>query len=109
MKTETIKLEFPIQLADRLLEEVTMRRPTMLDLRKHPVKGIGDITGEMKQMCALTGLRLEEMDMMDSADYARLQEVYLRFRTPADGRGDSISDLSADQADALEFYGNIVT
>lgn len=108
MKSETIKLEFPIQLADRTLEEVTIRRPTMLDLRKHPVKGIGDIAGEMKQMCALTGLRLEEMDMMDAADYFRLQEVYLQFRAPADRRGNSISDLIADQTDALESYGHLV-
>lgn len=81
MKTATIKLEFPIQLADRTLEEVTLRRPTMLDLRKHPVSGPGDIEGEMKQIGALCGLRLEEMDMMDSADYGRLQDAYIRFRT----------------------------
>ena len=84
IRSETIKLEFPIQLADRLLEEVTMRRPAMVDLRKNPVKGPGDIEGEMKQMGALCGLRLEEMDLMDAADYGRLQDVYVRFRTPAE-------------------------
>jgi hypothetical protein len=83
-RSETIKLEIPIQLADRLLEEVTMRRPAMSDLRKHPVKGPGDIEGEMKQIGALCGLRLEEMDQMDAADYGRLQDAYLRFRTPTE-------------------------
>ncbi len=83
-RTETIKLEFPIQLADRLLEEVTMRRPTMLDLRKHPVSGPGDIGGEMKQLGALCDLRVEEMDLMDAADYGRLQDIYIRFRTPTE-------------------------
>lgn len=80
----TIKLEFPIGLADRTLEEVTMRRPAMSDLRKHPVKGPGDIEGEMKQIGALCGLRLEEIDLMDAADYGRLQDAYVRFRTPAE-------------------------
>lgn len=83
-RSETIKLEFPIQLADRILEEVTMRRPTMIDLRKNPVKGPGDIEGEMKQIGALCGLRLEEIDLMDAADYGRLQDAYIRFRTPAE-------------------------
>ena len=83
-RSETIKLEFPIQLADRLLEEVTMRRPTMLDIRKNPLKGHGDTEGEMKQFAVLCSLRLEEMDLMDSADYTRLQNVYVRFRTPTE-------------------------
>lgn len=83
-RSETIKLEFPIQLADRALEEVTMRRPTMSDLRKNPVKGPGDIEGEMKQIGALCDLRLEEIDQMDAADYGRLQDVYVRFRAPTE-------------------------
>ena len=83
-RSETIKLEIPIQLADRTLEEVTMRRPTMLDVRKNPVKGYGDVEGEMKQIGALCDLRLEEMDLMDAADYGRLQDIYLRFRTPTE-------------------------
>ena len=80
-RSETIKLEFPIQLADRLLEEVIMRRPTMADIRKYPLKGPGDVEGEMKQIGALCDLRLEEMDLMDAADYGRLQDAYVRFRT----------------------------
>ena len=83
-RNETIKLDYPIQLADRLLEEVTMRRPTMSDLRKNPVSGPGDIEGEMKQIGVLCGLRLEELDAMDASDYTRLQDVYVRFRTPSE-------------------------
>ena len=83
-RSETVILDFPVQLADRRLEEVTIRRPTMADLRKYPLKGPGDIEGEMKQIGALCELRLEEMDMIDSADYTRLQDAYVRFRTPAE-------------------------
>jgi hypothetical protein len=80
-RSETIKLRFPVQLADRLLEEVTIRRPTMGDIRKHPIKSDTDIDGEMRQLCALCDLRLEEMERVDSADYARLQGIYVRFRS----------------------------
>ena len=79
-RSEVIKLEYPIQLADRELTEVAMRRPTMADLRKHTLKGSADVEGEMKLFGVLCGLRLEEMDLMDSADYGRLQDTYVRFR-----------------------------
>ena len=84
-KSKTIPLDFPIQLADRLLDTATMRRPTMKDLRLNRIKGPEDVDGEFKLFCALTGLRPEEMDEMDSADYARLQDVYVYFRTPSEG------------------------
>jgi hypothetical protein len=82
-RSETITLDYPVQLADKLLTEVTMRRPTMRDLRQFPVKGLDDNDGEFRQFAALCGLRVEEMEGMDAADYARLQDVYVRFRTPA--------------------------
>jgi hypothetical protein len=83
-RSETLTLEFPIQLADRLLTEVTMRRPTMKDLRNHRIKGPDDTEGEFRQFAALCGLRPEEMEGMDAADYARFQNLYVRFRTPSE-------------------------
>ena len=77
---ETVKLEHPIQLADKLLTDVTIRRPTMKDLRQNPVKGQEDLTGEMKLMGVLCGLRMEEIDGMDAADYGRLTDIFMRFR-----------------------------
>jgi len=105
-RSETIKLEFPIQLADKLLEEVTMRRPTMSDLRKYRIKTTDDLEGEMKQLSALCSLRLEELDMMDAADYARLQDMYVRFRTPSGQRDDKSGDSGFGQADSLESVGD---
>jgi hypothetical protein len=83
-RSETITLEYPIQLADRLLDEVTMRRPTMKDVRDLRVKGPEDVAGEMKLIAAVCGLRMEELEKMDAADYSRLQNLYVRFRTPAE-------------------------
>ena len=86
-REETIVLDYPVQLADRLMTEVVMKRPSMKVLRVNRIKGEQDVEGEMKLFCALTGLRVEEMEELDAADYARLQETYVRFRTPAK-RGD---------------------
>jgi hypothetical protein len=80
-RSETITLEYPIQLADRLVTEVTIRRQTMKDLRLNPVKGSEDLTGEMKLIGVLCGLRLEEIDGMDAADYGRLIDAFQRFRS----------------------------
>jgi hypothetical protein len=60
-RSETITLDYPVQLADKLLTEVTMRRPTMKDLRLNPVKGESDLAGEMKLLGSLCGLRMEEI------------------------------------------------
>lgn len=87
-RSETIALDYPVQLADRLLTEVVMRRPAMKDLRRNPVKGAEDLTGEMKLIGALCGLRLEEIEEMDSADYERLTTAFTRFRS-ASGRNDN--------------------
>ncbi len=101
-REEVITLDYPVQLADRLLTEVTVKRPSMKILRTHRVKGDQDVDGEMKLFCALTGLRMEEMEEMDAADYARIQETYVRFRTPAKRGNDSTDGSQPEQADTLE-------
>ncbi|MCL2103283.1 MAG: phage tail assembly protein [Syntrophorhabdaceae bacterium] len=60
-----------VQLADRLLVEITMRRPTMRD---HPIKGLMNLLG------SLCGLRLEEIERMDMADYRKVTDAFDRFR-----------------------------
>ncbi len=84
MDNQTLKLKYPIQAADRTIEEVTMRRPLVADLRKYPISGPGDFNGEARQMAALCGLRLEDFDRMDAGDYGRLQDIYISFRASTD-------------------------
>lgn len=100
-REEIIVLDYPIQLADRLLEQVTMKRPTMKVLRVHRIKGDQDVDGEMKLFGALTGLRMEELEELDAADYARLQETYVRFRTPPKRRDDQEGGADSGKADTL--------
>lgn len=100
-REETIVLDYPVQLADRLLEEVVLKRPSMKVLKKYQIKGENDVDGEMKQFCALTGLRMEEMEELDAADYARLQETYIRFRTPSRRGDNQDGGAESGQDDAL--------
>jgi hypothetical protein len=99
---ETIDLDFPVQLADRLLTEVTMRRPTMKDLRLNPIRAADDLGGEMKLLGCLCGLRMEEIEQLDMADYRRLTDTFDRFRT-SPGRGsDSARNALSVPNDSLE-------
>ena len=97
----TIVLDFPVQLADRQLTEVTIRRPVMRDLRLNPVKGADDLTGEMKLLGSLCGLRMEEIEQMDMADYRRLTDAFGRFQSPPERGSDSARDAVSVPADAL--------
>lgn len=79
-KTATITLEYPVQLADKMLEAVTMRRPTMGDVLDNPVKGELDFAGEMQLYATLCDLRTEDMRGLDPLDYQKLQKQYALFR-----------------------------
>lgn len=79
-KTATIILEYPVQLADKMLEEIIMRRPTMGDVLDNPVKGELDFAGEMQLYATLCDVRTEDMRGLDPVDYQKLQEQYALFR-----------------------------
>lgn len=83
-KTATVTLNYPVQLADRLLMTVTIRRPVVGDILDHPINGDKDIAGEMQFLGALCGLPLEDMRGLDAEDYGRLQDQLLRFRRAAE-------------------------
>ena len=83
----TIPLRFPVQLADRRLTEVTVRRPVMRDLLRHPLGRDSGPAEDMAFMGALTGLVREELEQLDVVDYEALQRQVLRFRGAADADG----------------------
>ncbi len=79
----TIALDFPVQLADRELAEVTMRRPTLDDEITY-VPNSRDPKVQLEQEARyfghLCGLKVEEVRKLDMADYEKLQKQYLIFR-----------------------------
>ena len=74
-----IVLDFPVQLADRVLDKVTMRRPKMKDMLKFDLDNVS-IEESMKLVASLCGLVPDELEEMDSIDFDKLQKQLLRFR-----------------------------
>lgn len=74
--TSTIELDFPVTLADgKILAKLETRRLRVGDLR-----AVAGITTEAEQELALfsraTGLIAEDLDLLDIADYQKLQEWF---------------------------------
>ena len=82
--TKTITLEFPVQLADRQLTEVTIRRPIMRDMLKHKMDQHSGLAEEMALIADLSGLVREELELFDTHDYEKLQTQLIRFRESAE-------------------------
>lgn len=79
-KEAVIKLAYPVTLADRQLDSVTMRRPTMGDIIDYEPVKLEDMKGEVALIGVLCGLKEQEMRLLDATDYARLQKQYVQFR-----------------------------
>ncbi len=67
-KNVTIALDWPVQLADRKLDSVTMHRPTMGELIDNPVRDGVDYLGEARLFAVLCGLHEDDLRMMDAED-----------------------------------------
>lgn len=78
-KVEII-LDFPVQLADRKLDKVTMRRPVMGDILKRNFTGEIDLAASVALIGDLCGLVPDEMEMVDASDFEKLQDQLLSFR-----------------------------
>lgn len=96
-----IKLDYPVQLADKLLTEVIMRRPTVGDLLDHPVRKDSSLADEARMLCSLTGLVEEDMRLIDAADYDKLQDQLALFRGLSREELDQIKSAALKQADTL--------
>lgn len=79
-KEVEITLDFPVQLADRLLEKVVMRRPVMKDILKNNMGLDMDMQDAVNLIADLCGLVAPEMEEMDTCDFEKLQKQLLAFR-----------------------------
>ena len=94
-KTAKITLQCPVQLADRTLSVLTMRRPTVGDMLDFPIRN-GGLDEEAALIGMLVGLRVEDLRELDMQDYERLQDQLLTFR----GQKRPVRDAGAGPADA---------
>lgn len=76
--TARVKLARPIRLEERMIAEVTIRRPKVRDLRameKMREPGGTELDQGIAMAAALCDLPLAAMDEMDAADFAAVSEV----------------------------------
>lgn len=97
----TITLNYPVKFADGLRSELTMRRPNLGDLLDYEPRVNSDIESEATLLGVLCGLKLQEIRMVDSVDYARLQDQYMRFRAVPEQKASAESGGGAVSADEV--------
>jgi hypothetical protein len=76
--TARVKLFRPFKVEERMISEVTIRRPKVRDLRaleKMREPGSTELGQGIAMAAALCDLPLEAMDEMDAADFAAVSEV----------------------------------
>lgn len=83
-KTVTIKLDYPVQLADRKLTEVIMRRPVVKDMLKHQKGQEMTLTEAAGLLADLCGILPEDIELLDVSDFEKLQNQLLSFRRMAE-------------------------
>jgi len=71
-----IALKHPFTAGGKKVEGLTMRRPTVKDLRTMGRFGTTDEEKEIGLIASLAGLVPEDMDAMDMADYKELQSSF---------------------------------
>lgn len=75
-----IELEFPLQLPDRRLEKITMRRPIMRDMLKHKIGPKSGLQEDIELIADLCDLCPDDVAELDTVDYEKLQDQLFRFR-----------------------------
>ena len=78
--TREVSLEFPLQLADRKLDKIFMRRPVMRDMLKHKIGPRSGLQEDINLIADLCGLCPEDIEGLDTVDYEKLQDQLFRFR-----------------------------
>ena len=75
-----ISLDFPVQLPDRILDRVVMRRPVMRDMIECNIgtdMSMRDSVNLVARLCDLVPAELEDLD---TCDFEKLQNQLLAFR-----------------------------
>jgi len=71
-----VTLKYPFTVAGKTIEKLTLRRPTVKDLRMVSRFGDTDEDKEIGLMATLAGMVPEDMDAMGAADYRSLQDSF---------------------------------
>ena len=79
---DRVQLSHPLQVGETTVNEVTIRRPKVKDLRaleRLRGPGAGDIDQGVAMAAMLCDLPLEAVDEMDATDFTAISEVIAGF------------------------------
>lgn len=75
-----ITLEFPITVAGATINEITLRRPTVKDMRVARITGGKDeAAAEVNLIANLAQITPDAVDSLDMADFKKVQQVLQGF------------------------------
>lgn len=73
--SQTVPLRYPIQAHGREVTEITLRRPTVKDLREVERQNLGKQSEYAAMISRLGGIPNSSVDAIDGSDFLRLVEV----------------------------------
>ena len=77
--SETITLQYPITVDGMLIEELTMRRPLVRDRLIAEKASGSEVEKEIRLIANLCDMAPQHIELLDMADYAKLQECLAGF------------------------------
>ncbi|WP_186085810.1 phage tail assembly protein [Burkholderia gladioli] len=100
MDKVTVTLAYPIKLNGVECDKFTMRRPKVRDMRgAQKLAPKDEEQQELILFASLAEVSPDDIEEMDMADYARVQDAYYSFRSVCqDGRQDAESAGEAPRA-----------
>ncbi|EKO3414774.1 phage tail assembly protein [Vibrio fluvialis] len=80
VNTTTLKLEYPIEIEGKKIEELNIRRPLVRDQLIADKQNKDSADKEMHLMSLLAGVDREIVELLDLYDYGEVQNVIMGFR-----------------------------
>lgn len=74
-----IKLQYPIKLDGATINEISLRRPNVKDMRVARITGKDDATQELNLIANLSQLTPDAIDSLDMADFVAVQKALAGF------------------------------
>lgn len=74
-----IKLQYPIKFDGATINEISLRRPNVKDMRVARITGKDDATQELNLIANLSQLTPDAIDSLDMADFVAVQKALAGF------------------------------
>ncbi len=76
---ETIRLQYPLSVDGMLMESLTMRRPLVRDRLAAEKASGSEVEKEIRLIANLCEMAPQHVELLDLADYSKLQECLAGF------------------------------